>query len=117
MSEQKKENRREERQVKFRVDEAEYEKLSYLAEQQGMSVPNFVKNKAQGTRLRNPKVEIEGAKEVARQLRYYNSNLNQLVKWINTNKTIYEPDGLTAMEQQLSGIQEGVKGLWEQLSR
>ena len=63
MSEQKKEKRREERQVKFRVDEAEYEKLSYLAEQQGMSVPNFVKSKAQGTRLRNPKVEIEGAKE------------------------------------------------------
>lgn len=117
MSEQKKENRREERQVKFRVDEAEYEKLSYLAEQQGMSVPNFVKSKAQGTRLRNPKVEIEGAKEIARQLRYYNSNLNQLVKWINTNKTLYEPTELTAMEQQLSGIQEGVKGLWEQLSR
>ena len=117
MSEQKKENRREERQVKFRVNEAEYEKLSYLAEQQGMSVPNFVKSKAKGTRMRNPKIEIEGAKEIARQLRYYNSNLNQLVKWINTNKALYEPNELKGMEQQLSGIQEGVKGLWEQLSR
>lgn len=82
-----------------------------------MSVPNFVKSKAQGTRMRNPKVEIEGAKEIARQLRYYNSNLNQLVKWINTNKALYEPNELKGMEQQLSGIQEGVKGLWEQLSR
>ncbi|UDE96352.1 hypothetical protein LHA31_12135 (plasmid) [Carnobacterium viridans] len=82
-----------------------------------MSVPNFVKSKAKGTRMRNPKIEIEGAKEIARQLRYYNSNLNQLVKWINTNKALYEPNELKAMEQQLSGIQEGVKGLWEQLSR
>ena len=60
MSEQKKENRREERQVKFRVNEAEYEKLSYLAEQQGMSVPNFVKSKAQGAKLVTPKINRIG---------------------------------------------------------
>ncbi|WP_431194933.1 plasmid mobilization protein, partial [Bacillus cereus] len=42
------ENRKENRQIKFRVDDLEYQKLEQMAKDAGMSVPTFCKKKAQG---------------------------------------------------------------------
>lgn len=111
------ETRKENRQIKFRVSEQEFQQLETSASSVGMTVPAFAKSKVQGKRIKSPRVEREGALEIARQLRYYNSNLNQLVKWININKDLRPESELKGMEQQLVGIRKGIEELWEQLSR
>ena len=58
-SENRKPNRKEPKQISFRVSESEYEKLRSSAETLNMSVPNFVKKKAQGSRLVAPKFDKE----------------------------------------------------------
>ena len=50
-------NRKEPKQISFRVSESEYLKLKQSAETLNMSVPNFVKKKAQGSRLVAPKLD------------------------------------------------------------
>ncbi|MDM5548925.1 plasmid mobilization relaxosome protein MobC, partial [Staphylococcus aureus] len=52
-------NRKEPKQISFRVSELEYEKLQRSAETLNMSVPSFVKKKAQGSRLVAPKFDKE----------------------------------------------------------
>lgn len=111
------ETRKENRQIKFRVNEQEFQQLEASASSVGMTVPAFAKSKVQGKRIKAPRIEREGAFEVAKQLRYYNSNLNQLVKWLNSNKGLHPETNLTEMEQQLTAIREGIDDLWEQLSR
>lgn len=111
------ETRKENRQIKFRVSEQEFQQLETSASSVGMTVPAFAKSKVQGKRIKSPRIEREGALEIARQLRYYNSNLNQMVRWVNTNKNLYRSEELKGMEQQLEGIRKGLDKLWEQLSR
>ncbi|GAA3315439.1 hypothetical protein GCM10020331_010330 [Ectobacillus funiculus] len=74
------ENRKESRQIKFRVSDDEFEKLEQIANSFQMSVPAFVKAKAQGTRMRPPKIDREGAFEIARELRSIGVNVNQIAK-------------------------------------
>ncbi len=50
-------NRKVPKQISFRVSESEYLKLKQSAETLNMSVPAFVKKKAQGTRLVSPKLD------------------------------------------------------------
>ena len=52
-------NRKEPKQISFRVSESEYLKLKQSAETLNMSVPTFVKKKAQGSRLVAPKFDKE----------------------------------------------------------
>lgn len=111
------ETRKENRQIKFRVSEQEFKQLEAAAASVGMTVLTFAKSKVKGKRLKSPRIEREGALEIARQLRYYNSNLNQMVRWVNTNKKLYRFDELKGMEHQLEGIRKGLDELWEQLSR
>lgn len=72
------ENRKEDKQVKFRVNEREYDRLSQMAISLNMSVPSFCKMKAQGSKVRPPKIEREGALEIARQLRAIREELAKL---------------------------------------
>lgn len=102
------ENRKENRQVKFRVDDHEFQKLEQLAKEAGMSVPSFVKEKAQGLRVRPPKIDREGALEIARELRKIGNNVNQIAKKSNTGGTI-ESDEIKAVEKELHN-------LWQQLN-
>ncbi|WP_413782862.1 plasmid mobilization protein, partial [Enterococcus faecium] len=53
------------KQISFRVNEAEYEKLQQSAKNLNMSVPAFVKKKAQGAKLVRPVVEQEIALEIS----------------------------------------------------
>ena len=55
----RKPNRKEPKQISFRVSESEYLKLQQSAETLNMSVPAFVKKKAQGSRLVAPKFDKE----------------------------------------------------------
>jgi hypothetical protein len=48
VGENRKPNRKEPKQISFRVSESEYEKLRSSAETLNMSVPNFVKKEGTG---------------------------------------------------------------------
>lgn len=61
--------RKEPKQISFRVSESEFGKLKRSAESLQMSVPAFVKSKAQGTKLVTPKIDRLGAIEIAKQVR------------------------------------------------
>ncbi|MDF9627037.1 plasmid mobilization relaxosome protein MobC, partial [Bacillus cereus] len=72
------EKRSEPKQIKFRVTEDEFERLTLMANNLGMSVPAFVKAKAHGVRVRQPKIDRQGALEIARELRKVGTNINQI---------------------------------------
>lgn len=102
------ENRKENRQIKFRVTDPEFERLEQMAKEFQMSVPNFCKKKAQGARLRPPKIEREGAFEIARQLRAIGNNVNQISRRAN--------EGYAIPKGELQGIQKELQTIWQQFS-
>ena len=108
MSEQKlnAENRKDSRQIKFRVSEDEYQYLTAIADQTGMSVPQLCKSVALGMKYRAPNVDREGAIHIAKEM----------ARFINMNKgQMPSSSDLALMNQQLSQIEKGVIDLWEQL--
>ncbi|MEB6551475.1 MobC family plasmid mobilization relaxosome protein [Heyndrickxia sporothermodurans] len=102
------ENRKENRQIKFRVSDPEFEKLEQMAKASGMSVPTFCKKKAQGARMSSPKIDREGAFEIARQLRAIGNNVNQLSKRANEGKAI--------PSEELQDVQKELHALWQQFN-
>lgn len=101
-------SRKESQQVNFRVNASEYERLEQMAKEVGMSVPTFCKKKAQGARMRQPKINRDGAFEIAKQLRAIGNNVNQLAKGANAGKAI--------PNEELQGIQKELQELWQQLN-
>ena len=81
----RKPNRKEPKQISFRVNEGEYEKLRSSAETLNMSVPNFVKKKAHGSRLVAPKLDKETRQSIAKDLSMLGANVNQIAKAVNTD--------------------------------
>lgn len=102
------ENRKENRQIKFRVSDLEFQNLEQMATSFGMSVPTFCKKKAQGAKMRPPKIDREGAFEIAQQLRAIGNNVNQLAKRANEGKAI--------PNEELQGIQKELQEIWQQFS-
>lgn len=86
VGENRKPNRKEPKQISFRVNEDEYEKLRSSAETLNMSVPNFVKKKAQGSRLVAPKLDKETRQSIVKDLGTMGANVNQIAKWFNQHK-------------------------------
>lgn len=99
------ENRKENRQIKFRVSDLEFEKLEQLAKDFQISVPAFCKKKAQGVRMKPPLIDKEGAFELARQLRGIGNNVNQLTRRAN--------EGYAIPEKELQAIQKELQELWQ----
>ena len=77
------EKRSKPKQIKFRVTEDEFELLTLMADNVGMSVPAFVKAKAQGMRVRQPKIDRQGALEITLELRKVGTNVNQIARSCN----------------------------------
>ncbi|MED3887694.1 plasmid mobilization protein [Priestia aryabhattai] len=117
MSETKGERRNEPKQVKFRVTEEEFERLSLMADNVGMTVPAFVKAKAQGTRVRQPKINREGALAIAKELRSVGTNVNQIARWCNARdmEQLSEQE-LERLVYNLDEIKKGLAAAWQQLS-
>nr|WP_185751430.1 hypothetical protein [Carnobacterium maltaromaticum] len=55
-----------------------------------MSVPAFVKSKAQGAKLVTPKIDRPGAVEIAKQLRAIGNNVNQMARANERNRIRFE---------------------------
>ncbi len=117
MSEQKmkkEEIRKDNRQIKFRVNENEYLYLSAMADQSGMSMAQFAKGAVLGMKYRAPKVDREGAIQIANELRKQGVNLNQVAKSCNSKSMLSNAD-LEKIQKNLAEIEKGLIGLWERL--
>lgn len=104
-------NRKDDRQINFRVSEQEYLKLEQMAQTLGMSVPAFCKAKAQGVRLVTPKIDRAGALEMASELRKIGVNVNQIAKQLNSGENHSE-----SHLEVLGGIRKGLGLIWRQLN-
>ncbi|MEJ7540010.1 plasmid mobilization relaxosome protein MobC, partial [Staphylococcus lugdunensis] len=89
-------NRKEPKQISFRVSEFEYLKLKQSAETLNMSVPSFVKKKAQGSRLVAPKLDKATRQSIAKDLGKLGSNANQIAKYCNQHQ--YDAPNYEALE-------------------
>ncbi|MCG1860601.1 MobC family plasmid mobilization relaxosome protein [Staphylococcus epidermidis] len=121
-------NRKEPKQISFRVSESEYLKLMQSAETLNMSVPAFVKKKAQGSRLVAPKFDKEtrqsiardlsklgaNANQIARDLSKLGANANQIAKYCNQHQ--YDAPNYPALERNISELRERLDEIWQQLN-
>lgn len=105
-------DRKEPKQISFRVSESEYSKLQASAETLNMSVPSFVKNKAQGARLVAPKLDKTTRQSMAQDLGKLGSNLNQIAKALNT----YGERAMNQeMQQDIAMMRKELNHIWQQL--
>lgn len=105
-------NRKEPKQISFRVSESEYLKLKQSAETLSMSVPAFVKKKAQGSRLVAPKFDKETRQSIAKDLSKLGANANQIAKYCNQ----HEAPNYIALEENVREIRERLDEIWQQLN-
>jgi hypothetical protein len=113
----RKPNRKEPKQISFRVSESEYLKLRQSAETLNMSVPAFVKKKAQGSRLVAPKFDKETRQSIARDLSKLGANANysiRLLKYCNQHQ--YDAPNYPALERNISELRERLDEIWQQLN-
>lgn len=97
------EQRKSDKQIKFRVSEMEYQQLEANASALGMSVPAFCKNVALKGFVKSPKINREGALEIAKQLRKIGTNVNQISYKTNIGK-IPTSKELIAVKKELGEI-------------
>jgi hypothetical protein len=87
--------------LKLRVTKTEREAIAAKAAAQGLTVADFLRQRAFHYRLRQTPLE----KERIRQLARIGANLNQLARWANTHKRRAEALDilitLTALEREL----------------
>lgn len=107
--------RSEPRQISFRVSESEFAKLKQSASALQMSVPAFVKAKAQNARLVTPKVAPDIAQAIARDLAKAGGNINQIAKWCNTHQHDVAPGDAQRLSENLKIMQKELQKIWQQL--
>lgn len=110
----RKPDRKEPKQISFRVSESEYEKLKRSAETLNMSVPAFVKKKAQGSRLVTPKFDKETRQSIAKDLSRLGANANQIAKYCNQHQ--YEAPDYEALERNIKALRERLDDIWQRLN-
>ena len=110
----RKPNRKEPKQISFRVSESEYLKLRQSAETLNMSVPAFVKKKAQGSRLVAPKFDKETRQSIARDLSKLGANVNQIAKYCNQHQ--HEAPNYEGLEHNINAVRERLDEIWQQLN-
>ena len=107
-------NRKEPKQISFRVSESEYLKLKQSAETLNMSVPAFVKKKAQGSRLVAPKFDKETRQSIAKDLSRLGANTNQIAKYCHKHQ--YDAPNYSALERNINELRERLDDIWQQLN-
>src|SRR5699024_1317866 len=104
------ENRKDNRQIKFRVSDHEYEELEQTANNFHMSMPAFAKMRALGYRKKAAKVDKSGAIEIEKQLQAIRNNDNQLTKRANASNGKIDSEELQAIKKELHKI-------WQQFNQ
>ena len=102
------EKRKEPRQIKFRVTDEEYTRLENMADDVGLSVSKFAKQRVLGIKTRHPKIAKPEALQIAAELRRIGSNVNQIAKHANTVENVHMG--------QIRALQEELKAVWQSLN-
>ncbi|EES37249.1 MAG: plasmid mobilization relaxosome protein MobC [Staphylococcus epidermidis] len=113
VGESRKPNRKEPKQISFRVSESEYEKLRSSAETLNMTVPAFVKKKAQGARLVAPKLDQSTRQSVAKDLSMLGANANQIAKYCNQHQ--HEAPNYEGLEHNINAVRERLNDIWRKI--
>lgn len=113
MASNRKPNRKEAKQISFRLSEDEYEKLRQSAETLNMSVPAFVKKKAQGTRLVKPKLDLESRRTIVRDLSGIANNINQIAKYCNAHQ---DDADIERLNENVEQMRKEINAVWQQLN-
>lgn len=113
VGESRKPNRKEPKQISFRVSESEYEKLRSSAETLNMTVPAFVKKKAQGARLVAPKLDQATRQSVAKDLSMLGANANQIAKYCNQHQ--HEAPNYEGLEHNINAVRERLNDIWRKI--
>lgn len=71
------------KQISFRVSEAEYEKIKNNADVKGTTVAKLAQVKALGMDWLSPVMDVEHSKEVIRLLANLSNNVNQIARACN----------------------------------
>ena len=108
-------NRKDNKQISFRVSESEYLDLERSAKVLNISVPAFVKKKAQGARIVAPKIDSENAKEIARHLTGLGNNTNQIAKRLNSIEYANHEE-LESIKKEVDRTLKGLAEIWRQLT-
>ncbi|ESR04016.1 mobilization protein [Staphylococcus epidermidis APO35] len=88
-------------------------KLRQSAETLNMTVPTFVKKKAQGTRLVAPKLDQATRQLIAKDLSMLGANANQIAKYCNQHQ--HEAPNYEALERNISELRERLDEIWTTL--
>ena len=107
-------DRKESKQISFRVSESEYSKLQASAETLNMSVPNFVKKKAHGSRLVAPKFDKETRQSIAKDLSKLGANVNQIAKYCNQHQ--HENSDYDVLGRKINAVRERLDEIWQNLN-
>ena len=113
VGESRKPNRKEPKQISFRVSESEYEKLRSSAETLNMTVPAFVKKKAQGARLVASKLDQSTRQSVAKDLSMLGANANQIAKYCNQHQ--HEAPNYEGLEHNINAVRERLNDIWRKI--
>jgi len=108
-------NRKAPKQISFRVSEPEYLNLERSAKVLNISVPAFVKKKAQGARVVAPKINPDDSKDIARQLVALGNNVNQLAKRVNQIE-FADRNTQELISADLTRTLNGLGEIWRQLT-
>ncbi|RZI47816.1 plasmid mobilization protein [Lactococcus kimchii] len=108
-------NRKAPKQISFRVSESEYLNLERSAKVLNISVPAFVKKKAQGARVVAPKINPDDSKEIARQLAALGNNVNQIAKRLNQIE-FADTNTQELISADLTRTLNGLGEIWRQLT-
>lgn len=108
-------NRKDKKQISFRVSESEYLKLEQSAKVLNISVAAFAKKKAQGVRVVTPKISPEDSKVIARNLSSLGNNVNQIARKINSFDDLSE-DNARTLSEELREVQKELRSIWQQLT-
>lgn len=101
-------NRKDDKQINFRVSEKEYQRLEQMADNLGITVPMFCKKKAQGAKMKSPLIDRQGALKIASELRRIGVNANQIAKHLNS--------GGNASEGQINALHKELNEIWQRLN-
>ena len=113
VGESRKPNRKEPKQISFRVSESEYEKLRSSAETLNMTVPAFVKKKAQGARLVAPKLDQSTRQSVAKDLSMLGAIAYQIAKYCNQHQ--HEAPNYEGLEHNINAVRERLNDIWRKI--
>jgi len=101
-------NRKENKQIKFRVSDQEHRRLETMAAHTGKTVPAFCKETAMGVKIKSPKIDHDGAMKIMSELRRIGTNVNQIAKHLNSFENVDQIE--------IDEVQKELTKLWQLLS-